>query len=128
GPLPLLVAGGQVVGDDAAAGFATELRDAKAAGDQRRGGGVEPGPGAREVILVPEHLALRSVHAREDAADADGDDLAIGYCGRASGPGVPRGRAGHRLGGILLLPQFLAVNGVQAADDFVVTLAREDRS
>src|ERR1039458_10168795 len=98
----------------------------RAARDERRGGSVEPGPRAREVVLMPEHLALCGIHAREDAADADGDDLAFGYCGRASWPGVPRGRAGHRLGGIFLLPKLLAVDGVQAADDFVVTLTHKD--
>ena len=125
-PSPLLVAGGQVVGDDCPVALPAELCDGHAVDDDRRACREEPGHDLGERVLAPDELAVGGVQAGENPAHAQRDDLSFGHRGRTSGPRVPAGRPGDGLRRVLVLPQLASVGRVQAERDLIVTLAGED--
>src|SRR5262249_22285338 len=70
-PSPPLSAARRVIRYDSSFAPPANLRDAEAIHDQGRAGGVEHGPGALEVVLLPDLIPAGGVETGEDAADTD---------------------------------------------------------
>src|SRR6185295_10519505 len=86
---------------------------------------MKAGPGF-EIVLAPELFAAGGIVAGDHATHTDRYDLAIGHGRRTARPGETAGRPGRAERLVFVLPEFLAVGGVEAMDDFVPVLAGED--
>src|SRR5262249_20321074 len=85
-PLPFLGAAGHFIRDDSAAALAPELGNAQPVHDDRRTGGEQIPRRILEIVLAPELLSGRVV-TRQDSADAEDHDLAVGHGWRATWTG-----------------------------------------
>src|SRR5262249_62412977 len=94
-PLPLLVPRGQLVRGHAPLGPAADLDNAQAVHNDWRARHVEAGPGALEVVLLPESLASGRVVTVEAAANPERDPLPLGVCRRGARAGEATGRSGR---------------------------------
>ena len=79
-----------------------------------------------KVVHAPKQFSRGGIEAREDAPNAQGDDLAIRDRGCAARAGEVGGRAIGPERIVFVLPKFLARRDVEAAENLLPLLAGED--
>ncbi len=131
GPGPGLFAVGHVQRNQGPGIVSADVDNQPAVVNQRRHGRPVERRRVLELLgefLPPLQLAGLGIPSRQDAADAEGEQPAVGDDRRALGPfAMSGGRRTDFVGSrIALAPNFLAVGLPQCADDFLVVLPRED--